>query len=115
MRTYADVYRAETGFDPVPGTLNIALEEPWHMPATARRFSAGVTVLIAECVVGGLDAFVIRTEKNERGDGDHPLTLVEVISQTRLRETLALEDGDEILLMLPEAPPARPESLRRRP
>lgn len=101
MRTYAEVYKKETGVDLVPGTLNIELHEPWHMPATARSFSAGVTILVARCTIGGIGAFVIRTEKNERGEGDHPSNLVEVISDMRLRDALGLDDGDEIHLMLP--------------
>ncbi len=101
MQNYAEVYRAETGSEPFPGTLNLELEEPWRMPATARRFEAGVPILITRCRVETLESFVIRTEKNDRGEGDHPQNLIEVISETRLREALGLNDGDEVVVALP--------------
>ena len=101
MKVYADVYRAETGSDPFPGTLNIELQEAWHMPPTARRFDAGVTILLTPCKVGAIDAFIIRTENNEQGVGDHPPTVVEVISDTPLRDALNLQDGNQVTLILP--------------
>ncbi len=100
MSTYAKAYRAETGSDPFPGTLNVDLGEPWHMPSTARRFDAGVTILLTPCKVGTVDAFIIRTENNERGIGDHPPTLVEIISDACLRDALSLQDDDEVSITL---------------
>ena len=106
MRRLAPEYRALTGFDLVPGTLNVELQEPWRSPADALELPADpargtVRVLVTPCRVGDLDAFVLRTEANEEGRGDHPTTLVEVAAAVHLRSALGLEDGDEVTLVIP--------------
>lgn len=101
MTQYADIYRAETGVAPFPGTLNVELPEVWRMPKTVRRFDAGVTILLVGCTIEGIAGFVIRTEKNEGGEGDHPLNVIEVISEIHLRDALGLKDGHKLVLALP--------------
>lgn len=49
----------------------------------------------------GEEAWVLRTEANERGDGDHPRTIVEIASDRSLRKSLNLEDGMSVTLELP--------------
>ena len=41
-------------------------------------------------------AFVLRTEANERGEGDHPLEVIEVAAAIRLRDILGVDDGDAV-------------------
>jgi len=101
MSDYADVYRSAAGVGLVPGTLNVELDRPWRMPASARRFSAGLALSLIPCQIEGIEAWVLRTDKNESGTGDHPRTLVEIVSDKRLREVAGLADGDEVTVVLP--------------
>jgi CTP-dependent riboflavin kinase len=56
---------------------------------------------IVACKIEDIDAFIIRTDKNNSGSGDHSPTVVEVASTVRLREALDLRDGDTVGLTLP--------------
>ncbi len=98
MDAYADTYRAETGIAPFPGTLNVKLTHLWRMPTHTTRFTAGVPILLMPCRVESLDAFIMRTEKNDAGKGDHALDIIEIIADRSLRNTLSLHDGDEITI-----------------
>jgi hypothetical protein len=42
----------------------------------------------------GLAAFILRTDANESGTGDHPRTIIEVATDVNLRKTFGLADGD---------------------
>jgi CTP-dependent riboflavin kinase len=101
MKIHADVYRATTGLDAYPGTLNVELDQPWRTPTESEPIVAGVSLFLIPCRINCTPAFVMRTENNERGTGDHPLTVVEIISDKPLRELFDLHDGDQISLELP--------------
>jgi len=92
-------YRAKTGMSLFPGTLNVELSEPYSLPAQRIRlegheYGGTVSVNIVSCRIQGLAAFILRTDGNESGTGDHPRTIVEVASDANLRKTFGLEDGD---------------------
>lgn len=55
-----------------------------------------VAFSIVACTIGEIGAFIVRTDKNDRGAGDHPPTVIEVAAAARLREALSIEDGDEV-------------------
>jgi riboflavin kinase, archaea type len=105
MTLHADTYEAKTGVRLVAGTLNVVLGQPWLVPQAAwvrlEPPEYGVPLSIVPCKIEGIDAFVIRTDKNNSGLGDHPATVVEVAARIHLRETLGLRDGDEVSLILP--------------
>jgi riboflavin kinase, archaea type len=49
---------------------------------------------IVPCTIAGIDAFILRTDKNNAGLGDHAPTVVEIAAPVRLRNALDLHDGD---------------------
>jgi riboflavin kinase len=51
-------------------------------------------VTIVPCRILGWAAFILRTDGNESGTGDHPRTIVEVATDVHLRKTFGLADGD---------------------
>ena len=98
-------YLRLTGVHLYPGTLNLRLAEPWRTPEGGQRLEASdyggtVSVGLTPCRVGGRAAWILRTDANEEGRGDHPLEVVAVAAEVRLRETLALVDGDLVELEL---------------
>ncbi len=110
MMEYADLYAARTGARLFPGSLNIALDQPWHPPAGGARLQPPeyrVGLSITPCRIGGVAAFILRTDKNDSGIGDHPPTVIEVAASVCLREALCLHDGDtvEVRVNIPGGPP----------
>ena len=94
-----DHYRRKTGLQLFPGTLNVELDEEYSVPAGAMRlegeeYGGTVTVHIVPCRVFEEEAVILRTDSNERGEGAHPKTIVEVACAVKLREKYGLRDGD---------------------
>jgi riboflavin kinase, archaea type len=99
MLDYSDLYARKTGIRLYPGSLNIVVKEPWHVGNGSIRVEppeCPVAFSIVPCAIGGVDAFIVRTDKNDRGEGDHPPTVVEIVAAVRLRDALRVEDGDEV-------------------
>lgn len=57
-------------------------------------------VIIQSCEVFNNKAFIVRTAKNESGKGDHPLTIIEIVSDINFREKYNIKDGDEIEIII---------------
>ncbi|MHC4893461.1 MAG: DUF120 domain-containing protein [Planctomycetota bacterium] len=109
MLELAGLYRRKLGIDCVPGSLNVELAEAYDLPAGGPRIEPGeqgcsVGVSFAPCRIAGNAAFVVRTDANASGVGDHPRTIVELVGPLHYRTVLELEDGDEVQLELPVAP-----------
>ncbi len=51
---------------------------------------------IVPCTVGGIQAFILRTDQNEAGTGHHNRNVLEIAASLRLRDALHLEDGDVV-------------------
>jgi CTP-dependent riboflavin kinase len=85
------------------------LGDPWHVGSNAIRVEppeCPVAFSIVPCTINGIRAFIVRTDKNDRGDGDHPPTVIEVAAAARLRDALNIEDGDEVdVVVLDEVTP----------
>lgn len=106
MELLAAQYAALAGVELVPGTLNVELDTPWSMPAHALRLEPDpllgtVRVFVVPCRIAGRSAFVLRTEANEAGRGDHPQNLVEIAADVHLRSVLGLMDEDRVEVELP--------------
>ncbi|MEM8713100.1 MAG: DUF120 domain-containing protein [Planctomycetota bacterium] len=102
----ADHYRRLTGETLFPGTLNVRLDEEWWAPKGARclhgsEYGGKVSIYVIPCLFMGEPAWILRTKANDRGDGDHPQTVVEIAARTRLRNSCGLSDGDIVELELP--------------
>jgi riboflavin kinase, archaea type len=103
MALHADLYQAKTGVRLFPGSLNVVLDHPWHVGRQRVRLEPpeyGVGLSIVACTIQGVDAFILRTDKNDRGEGHHPPNILEVAATVRLREALGLEDGDEVEIVV---------------
>jgi riboflavin kinase, archaea type len=105
-----EFYRAKTGMTLFPGTLNVELAEPFYVPSTrlrleGREYGGTVSVSIVPCRVFGREAFILRTDGNEQGTGDHPRTIVEVATDVKLRDAYRLKDGDLVEIELELALP----------
>ncbi len=98
-----DHYRRKTGLDLFPGTLNVRLGRPYRLPPDPIRLEADeyggrVSVNLVPCRIFNRAAFILRTDANERGDGDHPREVVEIATDMKLRDAFGLKDGDEVTI-----------------
>ena len=103
MTRCSDAYERAAGARLEPGSLNIVLDEPWVMGRPEVRLAAaevGVGIGLVSCRLNDVDCWIIRTDRNNAGLGDHPLTVVEIVARVHLRTELGLEDGDEVTLHL---------------
>lgn len=101
MRRYSDAYKQAVGAPLEPGSLNVALGEPWVMHQPEARLEAsevGVDIGLVACRLNDQRCWVVRTDKNNAGTRDHPLPVAEVVSTVHLRSALGLHDGDEVRL-----------------
>ena len=98
-------YERVAGQPLIPGSLNVVRVEPWVVHAPPLRLEpseVGVGMSIVPCEIEGIPAFVLRTDKNNSGGGDHPTTVVEIAASVHLRESLGLHDGDRVEVVLPD-------------
>jgi riboflavin kinase len=100
-----DHYRRKTGLVLYPGTLNVRLDVPYHIPPNPLRLEASeyggtVSVNLVPCKVFGRRAFILRTDGEEAGLGSHPFEVVEVATDIKLREAYQLEDGSPVEIEL---------------
>ena len=103
LETY---YTAKTGLKLFPGSLNIELEEDFIVPSNSIRanvirlekeeYGGAVSVSILPCKIFDRKAFIIRTDKNNAGQGHHPLNIIEVATDVKLREHYGINDGDMV-------------------
>ena len=94
-----DHYQKKTGLVLFPGTLNVQLDEEYSIPSEAIRlageeYGGTVSINIVPCHIFEEDAVILRTDRNESGEGLHPKTLVEVACEVKLRDKYNLKDGD---------------------
>jgi riboflavin kinase, archaea type len=92
-------YRTKTGMTLFPGTLNLESTQPFRCPNNPIRlegneYGGAVSVSIVPCRVFGRRAFILRTDANEQGTGDHPPTIIEIATDRKLRDAYHLTDGD---------------------
>jgi riboflavin kinase len=110
-----DHYARKTGMVLYPGTLNLKLDSEYSLPKKVIRlegaeYGGRVSVSIVPCSVQGRKAFLLRTDANENGTGDHPKTIIEIATDVRLRDLFKLQDGDDLEVTIapegaaPEAP-----------
>ncbi len=83
------------------GTLNIELEKEYNLQGNLNilhkeEYGGTQDVYIKECEVLGHKSYIVRTEKNSTKNGDHPLNLIEIISDVNFREKYSLKDNDII-------------------
>ena len=94
-------YSQKTDMKLFPGSLNIELSEPYTLPPDVIRlekeeYGGTVSVSILPCQIFDRKAFIVRTDKNASGEGDHPLNIIEVVTDVKLRDEYGLADGDVV-------------------
>ncbi len=99
---YSRQFLEHLGFVPFPGTLNVRLEEPFpaELPAIRIEGFTEVGKSFGECKcyrikINGIEAAVVRPEKSL-----YPPELIEIVAPVQLRETLGVEDGDSVEVIL---------------
>ena len=102
-----DHYKRKTGMRLFPGTLNLRLNEPFSLSGSVIRlekeeYFGRVSVNMIPCRILGRDAFILRTDQNENGSGQHPKTILEIATDVKLRDVFGLVDGDTVEVEIPE-------------
>lgn len=87
------------------GTLNIELDKDYKLEGNIQilhkeEYGGTQEVYIKECSILGDKSYIVRTDKNISENRDHPLNLIEVISNINFREKYNLKDGDEIHVLI---------------
>lgn len=82
------------------GTLNIKLENEYNLNVDylikAEEYGGSFNVQVQNCEVLGSSAYIIRSEKNIKDNGDYKQDIIEIVSDINFREKYGLKDGDEI-------------------
>ncbi len=88
------------------GTLNIQLEHEYILEQgqkiKANEYGGNLDIRIKECEIMGHKGYIVRTEKNNQNGGDHPLDIIEIVSDIPIRSTYHLKDNDKVTLLIQE-------------
>jgi riboflavin kinase, archaea type len=100
-----DYYYQKTGLNFFPGTLNIKLNQPYRIPENslclnASEYGGTVSIYLVPCQILDHAAYILRTDRNEQGIGDHPLNIVEIACEIKLRDAHQLQDGDRVEIQI---------------
>ncbi len=84
------------------GTLNVELEKEYILEnkekICANEYGGDFDVLIKKCKIFENEGYIVRTEKNNKKGGDHPLNIVEIVSDINIRKENNLRDDDNIIV-----------------
>ena len=105
MKKAEIAFEKKLGIKLYNGTLNIELEHDYILSGNLKvlnkeEYGGNEDVYIKECEVLGHKSYIVRTDKNSGKNGDHPLNLIEVISDVYFREEYNLKDDEEILVKI---------------
>lgn len=105
MKKAESAFERKTGLKLFHGTLNIELKEEYILNENVEilhkeEYGGAQEVYIKECDVLGNKSYILRTSKNMTKDGDHPLNILEIVSDVNFREKYKLKDGDEIKIVI---------------
>ena len=101
MKKAESAFEKNLGTKLYNGTLNIELEDDYVLDGDLKvmkkeEYGGDQDVYIKECILFGHKSYIVRTEKNSSKNGDHPLCLLEIISDVCFREKYGLKDGELI-------------------
>ena len=101
MEKAEQAFEKKIGYKLFNGTLNIQLNEEYILDSDINvlhkeEYGGTQEVYIKGCSVLGHKAYILRTEKNSKPNGDHPLNLIEIVSDVNFREKYNLKDNDII-------------------
>lgn len=82
------------------GTLNLELDREIILENTEKilpnEYGGDFDVLVKKCEILGHIAYIVRSEKNNKEGGDHPLNIIELVSDVNIRKSHNVKDGDII-------------------
>lgn len=95
-----NVFGEKTGMKVYHGTLNIKLEKDYILNPdwiiNPEEFGGTENVLVKKCKILENEAYIVRAEKNQIGQGDHDLKTIEIVSDINFREKYKLKDNQEV-------------------
>lgn len=87
-----------------PGTLNVELENPYDLNVDylikPEEYGGTFNVQIQKCEIFGQTAYIVRSEKNIKNEGDYKQDIIEIVSDINFRKQYNLKDGDEIEIII---------------
>lgn len=90
----------KTNMQLYPGTLNIELENEYDLNVDylikPEEYGGTFNVQVQKCEVLENVAYIVRSEKNIKDNGDYNKNIIEIVSNINFREKYNLKDGDEI-------------------
>lgn len=100
LRHVTRLIEERMGLSPlIPGTLNIALSEPYVVSANAviekHEYNNLEYINLQRCRIRGIQAIIMRPNTHELGCA-HGLANLELLATVNLRHHLQLADGDEV-------------------
>lgn len=101
INKFNPIFIKKKGIELFPGTLNIEIEESYkiqkdYQSINGIEYGGTEEVLIKECRIFNEKAFIVRPKRNNTENGDHPLNILEIVSNVNFREKYNLKDNDEI-------------------
>jgi len=106
MKKVVEIFEEKYKMKPFLGTLNIKLDEEYILEEKekifANEYGGNFDVLVGECEILENRAYIVRTEKNNTKNGDHPLNIIEIVSDINFRQKYNLKDGDIIEIYINE-------------
>jgi len=105
MKKAEEAFYKKIGLRAFHGTLNIELDKDYILDGNLEvlhkeEYGGTQEVYMKECKILGHKSYILRTDKNMSEKKDHPLNLIEIISDVNFREKYNLKDGDEIVVVI---------------
>lgn len=95
-----EIFYKKTRVHLYPGTLNINLDNKYDLNVDyvikAEEYGGSFNVQVQKCKLFEKNAYIIRSEKNIKTDGDYGQEIIEIVSDVNFRKKYNLKDGDKI-------------------
>lgn len=96
------IFKEKYGINLFLGTLNIELEKDYILKEENKilphEYGGDYEVLLHKCKIQGHNAYIVRPKKNNDIGGDHPLNIIEIVSDKNLRKEHNLKDNDRVII-----------------
>ena len=84
------------------GTLNIELDNSVILNSNEailpEEYGGNYKVIVQECKLFNEKAYILRPENNNKENGDHPLNVIEIVSNINFREKFKLKDESNVMV-----------------
>ena len=97
-------FEGKTKIKPYHGTLNIRLQQDYIIEPdwtiNPEEYGGTQKVLVKKCKLLNTEAYIVRAEKNQTGQGDYDLKTIEIISDINFRRKYNLQDGKIVSILV---------------